>query len=206
MGLLYQQLAAAGLAELITAAQADDHDDSPAMNEIIRRFDPKARQIAAAVCFREANHDDVASAARFALVRAVRRHHTAHGGFAAYAVKFMTGAARRESRRLACPQEQCYPGPDLGVIADRTPPVMRVIAEATEADQRDWGTGRIAKIIAGLPPRQQALLAERHIDDMDLARIARLHGSSVSAVSQRLATAHRHVLAMLESTPPRAAA
>lgn len=201
MGFSYQQLAAAGLAELITAAQADDHDDSPAMNEIIRRFDAKAQQIAGAVCLRQANHDDVANAARLALVRAVRRHHAVRGGFTAYAIKFMTGAARRESQRLAHPRELFCSGPDLGVIADRAS-AMRVMADGSVADQGGWGAGRIAKIIASLPPRQQALLSERYIYDMDLARIARLHGSSVSAVSQRLATVHRRLTTVLSSSPP----
>jgi RNA polymerase sigma factor (sigma-70 family) len=201
VGFSYQQFETAELAELITAAQADDHDDSPAMNEIIRRFDAKARQIAGAVCLHASHHDDVANAARLAMVRAVRRHQAVRGGFTAYAIKFMTGAARRESRRLAHPQELCYPGPDLGLIADRTS-VMRVMADGSVADQGGWGAGRVAKIIASLPARQQALLSERYVHDMDLVRIARLHGSSVSAVSQRLATAHRHVRAMLLSSPP----
>jgi RNA polymerase sigma factor (sigma-70 family) len=171
------------------------------MNEIIRRFDTKARQIAVAVCRREANHCDVANAARLALVRAVRRHCVEQRGFTSYAVKFMIGAARRESRRVAYPREICFPGPDVALVIDHKPSVLRLTAYGS-TDQGGWDAGRIAKIIASLPQPQQTLLAERYIHDMDLVGIARLHGSSVSAVSQRLATIHRRLTSVLSSFSP----
>lgn len=199
MSLLHESLAAVDLADLIAAAQGDGCDDSPAMNEIIRRFDRKARQIAAAVALRIADRDDVVNAARLALVRAVRRHRGDYGRFPAYAAIFMTGAARRESKRSADLPETCLAGPDIVRVADGVS-VARSPRADDLADVNGWGTGRVAQIISALPQRQQALLAERYIFDLDLGRIARLHGTSVSAVSQRLRTAHRQVLAVLR--PP----
>jgi RNA polymerase sigma factor (sigma-70 family) len=185
----------AELAELIVAAQSDERDDSSAMNEIIRRFDGKVRRIAAAVCQRDANRDDVANVARLALVRAVRGHDATRQGFVTYAVAFVTGAARRESMRLACPVETCLDGPDLAAVIDN--PRQHQMADRMIVDV-NWGSGRLGKIVVNLSPPQRQLLNERYVRDLDLERIAQLHGSSVSAVSQRLGTAHKHIFRMMQ--------
>lgn len=199
MGVSYpQQLKSTDLTDLIAAAQADEHDDSAAMNEIIRRFDGKAQQIAYAVCLRDSDHDDVANAARLALVRAVRLHQAQRRGFIVYATIHMTGAARRESQRLTRPQEVRLPSPDIVRLDDRTPMALSLVSDSAD-DNLGWGSGPVAEVIADMPPDQQVLLSERYIADLDLAEIARLHGSSVSAVSQRLKTAHRHIHSMLPS-------
>jgi RNA polymerase sigma factor (sigma-70 family) len=197
MDFSYSQLRTAELAGLIAAAQADAHDDSPVMNEIIRRFDIKAQRIAAAVCACPADRDDAANAARLALVRAVRRHEVNRPGFAAYAVTFMTGAARRESMRLARPPETCLDGTDLTAVIERTPALLRLVADNFPGEQ-GWSAGPIAKIVTGLPQQQQVLVAERYIQDMDIRSIAQMHGTSESAVSQRLKTVHKHVLARIQ--------
>jgi DNA-directed RNA polymerase specialized sigma24 family protein len=57
-----------------------------------------------------------------------------------------------------------------------------------------------------MPRPQQALLAERYIDDLDLTRIAYRRGCSVSAVSQRLRTVHRHISVMMPSATAQTAA
>lgn len=200
MGFSYHQLRTAELADLIAAAQADERDDSPAMNEIIRRFDRKAWTIAAVVCTRPADRDDVANVARLALVRAVRRHRTDGAGFVSYAVTFMTGAARRESQRLAFPYEARLGGFDLAVAVDNSPPALRPWADSVPVPE-SWGTGRIAKIVAVLPEGQQVLLTDRYVHDLELARIAQVRGTSVSAVSQRLATVHKHVIRIMQTEP-----
>jgi RNA polymerase sigma factor (sigma-70 family) len=199
MGLSYSQLTNADLADLITAAQIDEHDNSPAMNEIIRRFDRRARHIAAAVCLREADRDDVADVARFALVRAVRGHDVSRQGFVTYAAAFMTGAARRESMRLAYPAEACLDGADLAAAIDN-PKKHQMSLDVS------WGSGRLGKVIVDLPAPQQQILSERYIQDLDLAQIAQRHGSSVSAVSQRLGTAHKRILKMMQPIAPTAVA
>lgn len=195
----YPHTDAASLADLITAAQADDSDDSPAMNEIVRQFTSRAWQIARAVCLRPADRENVVSAALLALTRAVRRHQADRGGFTTYAVTYMTGAARRESERLACPQETSLAGPDLVLVAERQPRAVPRVASC-QSEQAGWGEGRIGKIIASLPKPLQTLLTERYIHDLELRRIAHLHGSSVSAVSQRLGTAHRRIRTMIPSS------
>jgi RNA polymerase sigma factor (sigma-70 family) len=204
MGLSYCQLRTADLAELITAAQSDDRDDSQAMNEIIRRFDGKARRIAAAVCLREANRDDVADAASLALVRAVRGHDATRQGFVTYALAFMTGAARRESIRLAYSAETCFDDAHLAAAIDN--PRRRQTAGRMAVDV-SWGSGPLSKIIVSLSASQQQLLDERYVRDLDLAQIAQMHGSSVSAVSQRLGTVYKHIVKILQQlTVPTAAA
>jgi RNA polymerase sigma factor (sigma-70 family) len=190
MGLSYCELKTAELTKLIVAAQSDERDDSPEMNEIIRRFDGKARRIAAAVCLRPANRDDVAAVARLALVRAVRGHNVSRQGFVTYAVAFMTGAARRESTRLAYPAETCCHGADLAAAMENSR--QHQMANGRTVDI-NWGSGRLSKIIVNLSAPQRHLLNERYVRDLDLAQIAQIHGSSVSAVSQRLGTAHKHI-------------
>jgi RNA polymerase sigma factor (sigma-70 family) len=199
VGFSYPHTQTASLADLIAAAQAHDSDDSPAMGEIIRRFTDKARDIARAVCLRPADHEDVVSAALLALTRAVRRHQTDRGGFTTYAVTSMTGAARRESKRLACPEETSLAGPDLVLVAESVPRAVPLVA-TSRPDQADWGEGCVAKIVASLPKPMRTLLAERYIHDQDLGGIADRHGCSVSAVSQRLGTAHRRICTMIPST------
>ena len=195
MGLSYMPLRTAELGDLIAAAQDDEHDDSPAMNEIIRRFDGKVRRIAAAVCMRLDDHDDVANAARLALVRAVRRHHADREGFANYAVVFMARAARRESVRLARPPETCFDGSVLeAAFASR----LRCRTADGTIPQQGWGVGRIANIVTTLSRPQQQLLDERYVQELELTKIAELHGTSVSAVSQRLGTVHKHVIKMMQ--------
>lgn len=204
MGLSYSQLNTASLAELIAVANSDERDDSPAMNEIIRRFDGKARRIAAEVCFQEADRDDVADFARLALVRAVRSHDATRPGFPTYARAFMTGAARRASMRLANPAETCLDCDDLAVAFENSRH-HRTAADFTV--DVNWGCGRLGDVIVELPVPQQQLLEERYIQDLDLAQIAQRHGSSVSAVSQRLGTVHKHILKVMQpaATPAVAA-
>jgi RNA polymerase sigma factor (sigma-70 family) len=199
MGFFVQQLGTAELGDLIDAAQADGHDDSPAMGEIVRRFSNKARNIARAVCLRPADREDVASAALLALTRAVRLHRADRDGFTTYAVAHMTGAARRESERLAVPRETYLAAPDLTLVAERLPRTVPLVA-TSRPDQADWGEGRVAKIIDSLPKPMRTLLAERYIHDQDLGGIAHRYGCSVSAVSQRLGTAHRRIRTMIPSS------
>jgi RNA polymerase sigma factor (sigma-70 family) len=203
MGLSYSQLKTADLAELILAAQSDEYDDSPPMNEIIRRFDGKARQIAAAVCLQEANRDDAANVARLALVQAVRAHDVNRRGFVTYATAFMTGAARRESKRLAYPAESCLDDAYLAAVIDN--PRQYQMAGGMTVDVM-WGSDGLGKIIVDLPTPQQELLNERYVQDLDLARIAQKHGHSVSAVSQRLGTVHKHIRKMMQPVIPPAMA
>jgi RNA polymerase sigma factor (sigma-70 family) len=195
MGLSYSQLKSGDLAQLIEAAQSDVRDDSPAMHEIILRFEGKIRRIAAAVCHRAADRDDVANVCRLALLRAVRRHDVTRQGFATYAIAFMTGAARRESMRLAYPAETCF---DTAELADAIDNPARVETADGMTVDVIWGTGRLGTVIIELPTPQQRLLHERYVQDLDLMRIAQMHGSSVSAVSQRLGTVHSRILRMMQ--------
>lgn len=203
MGLSYSKPETADLTELIAAAQSDKRDDSSAMNEIVRRFDGKVKRIAAAVCHREANRDDVANVARLALVQAVRRHDVDRQGFVTYATAFMTGAARRESMRLTYPAETCFDEADLAAVIDN--PRQQQMLGGINVDA-SWASSRFGKIIVDLPTPQQELLNERYVQDLDLARIAQKHGRSVSAVSQRLGTVHKHIRKMMQPVIPPAMA
>jgi RNA polymerase sigma factor (sigma-70 family) len=168
MGLLSCNTDSAPLPTLITIAQADEYDDSEAMNAIIRRYEPMTKRIAGALTAPSHDYyDDVANACRLGLVRAVRRHDGRHAGFTAYAQRFMRGAALRELR-----------------IWTETSTLPLTDDNAAEAS---------GDVVSDLSPQQQRIAALRYQCDASLATIASETGTSVPAVSQRLRTIHRKV-------------
>src|SRR5438874_492946 len=84
------------LRDLVATAQADPSDCSEAMNEIVRRFQPRIVWLAARLTERWWLHDDLVQVALMELLKAVRRHDTSRIGFSRYAWLYMVGAARRE--------------------------------------------------------------------------------------------------------------
>lgn len=56
-----------------------------------------------------------------------------------------------------------------------------------------WGGGVVDAAISRLTPAQQQTATMRYVDDLQLGEIANVNGTSVAAVSQRLATIHRTV-------------
>jgi RNA polymerase sigma factor (sigma-70 family) len=187
MGLSPHELRTASLSVLITAAQANHLHDTPEMNEVIRRFEPLARRLSYGLA-RNHLQDDVANAARLGLVRAVRRHDNTHPGFAAYARRYMTGAALRELKRWQAEQ---------AIAAERLDESEAFAIGYSQQSVMDrlapWGEGSVATSIDKLSLTQQRIATLRYVHDAPLEIIARATGTSVSAVSQRLATIHRRV-------------
>lgn len=180
------------LTELIADAQADESNDSPAMNEIIRRFNPLARSIAAKVTWRSEVRPDLANAALLALTRAVRQHTPGRAGFAAYANLYMRGGALRELRQLgkweAAAVARGHSFLSLEQVSEDDEPSLMTQDLVTTTP---WGDGDLAHMVARLAPTQVRLLHRRHVDDASLATMARETGTTASAVSQRLRTVHR---------------
>lgn len=195
MGISHFRRQHAPLEQLLAEAKSTDGDDSAAMNEIVRRFDPLARRISRRLTSSPPLREDIENAARLALVRAVRRHDPSAFGFPAYAKLFMRGAARREHERWLPPKMVDGTRVDVVTKGDVSAPSNTVRTGcAPEADMHGWGDGRIAQVAALLPASQRELLRRRYIDDADLLQIAQETGTSVSAVSQRLGTVHRRLL------------
>jgi RNA polymerase sigma factor (sigma-70 family) len=168
---------------LIALAQADERDDTDAMNAILRRYEPMTKKIASVLTATNRDcYDDVANACRIGLVRAVRRHDPIRAGFTAYAQRFMRGAALRELRYWS--DAKTRPTPDL----DTADPAGGDVADERLAP---WGSGLVAELMANLSPEQQRIAALRYRFDASLAAIAAETGTSVPAVSQRLRTIHR---------------
>jgi DNA-directed RNA polymerase specialized sigma subunit len=177
------------LGGLLRAAQADEDDDSPAMNQIIRRFRFLAKKLARTADAPVHMLDDLENAALLALVTAVRNHDSGRFGFASYARIYMGGAVLREYHRLLPPK---------GVTVTATP--LEFAADPPQPEDEDvldrlapWGGERLAGVVAQLPRRQCRLLTRRYVDDEEVASIAADGGTSVSAVSQRLGTTHKRV-------------
>ncbi len=184
------------LDQLVADAQAAQGDDTPAMNEIVRRFEPLAQKSARSLTNDLNLREDLANAARLALVTAVRKHN-GQAGFPAYAKRYMTGAALRELRFWI----------DLGGAADATltslDAEMEAENESSTVEQAlgvednlylaPWGAGDLDDAVQDLREEQRDLLVLRYIEDLELADIAEFSLTTVSAVSQRLATC-RHNL------------
>jgi RNA polymerase sigma factor (sigma-70 family) len=185
MGSLTCKTDSAPLPALIALAQADEHDDTDAMNAILRRYEPMTKKIASVLTTTNRDcYDDVANACRIGLVRAVRRHDPSRAGFTAYAQRFMRGAALRELHYWS----------DTKTLPTSDPNAADPAGGAV-ADERlaPWGSGLIAELMANLSPEQQRIAALRYRLDASLAAIAGETGTSVPAVSQRLRTIHRKV-------------
>lgn len=175
---------------LLRRAQASDLDDTFAMNEIVRRFDPLADRLARRATGGEAIRDDLRNSARLALVCAVRRHDLDCAGFPAYAEYYMRGAVTREHQRWLPP----VAGEDREVPLDPTPAAESVdIAEIVVERLAPWGDGDVAEAMAELTPPQRRIASMRYAEDAPLGRIATATGTSRSAVSQRIATIHRGI-------------
>jgi RNA polymerase sigma factor (sigma-70 family) len=183
----------ASLDELIAAAQLNPRDDSPQMDEIVRRFDCLAMKVARGLTSRAALREDLANAARLALVRAVRRHDLARVGFPHYAEKFMRGAASREFGQWTRQSSKEVAEHNADVPKD---PTIRLDTSWIMLPW-SWGEGQVADIVQLLAPRNQQLLHERYVEDRLLADIAHTGSTTESAVSQRLRTVHRMVATAL---------
>jgi RNA polymerase sigma factor (sigma-70 family) len=192
MGSVFEPPSRQGLDAVVAAAQADEIDNTPAMNEVVRRFDRLALSIPWSLGAPAHLHDDLANAARLGLVRAVRRH-DGRPGFAAFAEIYMRGAAMREYRRWMLPE-----------VAD-TDAIERLEHHddgldhpgASERRLAPWGDGAVAAVIAGLKPQQREIAWLRYGLDLPIKSIAATMGTSGPAVSQRLATIHRLTAAAL---------
>jgi RNA polymerase sigma factor (sigma-70 family) len=181
-------VSSASLDFLLRKAQASDLDDTFAMNELIRRFEPLADRLSKEATTDGALREDLRNAARLALVRAVRRHDLNRVGFPAFAESYMRGAVNRE--------RQCWL--PAAVDDDRAPnPVPATagadVAEIVAERLAPWGSGDLAAAMATLSPPQRRIASMRYLEDASLERIAAATGTSCSAVSQRIATIHRGI-------------
>jgi RNA polymerase sigma factor (sigma-70 family) len=179
----------ADLPDLIEAAQHSKADDTPAMNEIIRKFEGLTQRLARSMTKSPYLQDDLANAARVALVRAVRRHDQRRAGFPAYAEKYMRGAVLREYQKWILPE---IPHSEIVEGADGAPGVEHPQEHLLD-EIEPWGSGRVATSISELTPSQRQIASLRYVEDASLQDIAATTSTTASAVSQRLATIHRKV-------------
>ena len=93
-----------GLDKLIADAQRHSNDDTPAMNEVVKRFEGLTMRLSRSMTRSFDLQDDLANAARIALVQAVRNHDQSRPGFPAYAEKYMRGAVLREYQKWMLPE------------------------------------------------------------------------------------------------------
>lgn len=188
VGIFVNRTTRAGLDELIADAQRHSSDNTSAMNEIIRRFEGLTMRLSRSMTRSLDLQDDLANAARIALVQAVRHHDQGRAGFPAYAGKYMRGAVMREYQKWILPE---IPHAEMVEAAQ----VSRIENPQEQALDHlaPWGPGPVAAAIDQLNPSQRQVVSLRYVGDASIASIAKLAGTTPSAVSQRLATIHRAV-------------
>jgi RNA polymerase sigma factor (sigma-70 family) len=162
------------LDEVLLQAQGCDSDDSPAMNEIIRRFEQLTLKIASRATNCMHMREDIANASRWGLAQAVRSHTRGTPGFPNYAKRYMQGAALRELGQLTRDDHALV---DMSKLADEPVPQAESAIDVSD-------------LVSRLRPDQQRLLHARYARDLPLQVIAADLGVTNSAVCQRLRTIH----------------
>ncbi len=173
MGVLHV-LSEPSLDYLIATAQADPADDTVAMNDIIRRFEPLVQTISRSLSTDPHVRQDLAQEARLGLVKAVRAHRPGTSGFPSYARRYMRGAVLRFVGSYTSREAALDPKDEFWAI-----PVTPVaLTEITD-------------VFAVLTPDQRRVAIARYVGNDRMTEIATDLGTSPSAVSQRLRTIHR---------------
>jgi DNA-directed RNA polymerase specialized sigma24 family protein len=179
MGSLSVWAADATLEELVAAAKDEGGNDSVAMNEIVRRFEPKALKLASFLSKDYHLQQYIANAARYGVVMAVRAHTSGTPGVAAYIATTMRGEAYRAIDRNTESHETVKP------IESPVWTTTRNVVEDTTIVDTDLGL-----ITQDLSVEQRSLVLKRYIIGESVSNIANDAGTSVSAVSQRFKTVH----------------
>lgn len=166
----------AELKVLVTEAQAAGSYNSPAMNELVKRYEPLVIGVVRSMGRPESMFDDLVNQGRWGVVQAVLHHDGRVEGFTSYLKWYVSGEARQAVKRER-PRE-------VPTEHEEIPPI-----ESTTGIPDAAHTDRISFDV--LSEEQNLLVLARYQDDRALADIASETDCSVSAVSQRLSTIHR---------------
>lgn len=183
-----QPLCGLNLCCLLEVAKSSATDNSPAMTEVVRRFEPLVKKTAWSQAKCHELRQDLMNVGRLAIVKAVRSHEVGQPGFPSYAKAFIHGDVRRERQRW----EKATAVRISEDIVDKFV-IHGNGGEIDTTEAQPWGDGALADAVAALSNEQQELLSSRYVADATLADIAQHAGTSESAVSQRLRTAHRSI-------------
>jgi RNA polymerase sigma-B factor len=186
------ELSQMNLTELLAVAKADPSNRSNAMNEVVRRHQAEAKFIAIRVCFNDNDRGDVMNAALMGVVKAVRAHDGRQAGFKSYLRTTMLGEARRMSVWLGDQVliSECDAFDEAVVRESKMVPSI-----VDNYDPEPYGGLTIA--VGHLSDNQQVVVNDLYRNELTQAEIAARHAVTVSAISQRLKTIHRHLAADL---------
>lgn len=150
--------------------------DSPAMNELLTRYEPLIKSVVRSMGRPDWMFDDLLNGGRWGLVQAVLHHDGRREGVTSYLKRYVRGEAERAVERQQAT--------DISTAPEDLP--------ETESLMGLPGSPEYDEVyFKDLSPTQNLLVVARYRDDKPLAQIARTDGCSVSAVSQRLGTIHR---------------
>ncbi len=176
---VFVSAAEGSLDDQLSAAQAAKIDDSPAMADILNRFEGLASSIARTLTSDWSLQQDLTQSARIGVVKAVRNHSVGTLGFPSYAKRYMVGEARRTLMAMTAKNETAIDPIDYELI------------DAVPRDAAPDTTYEVIDLISVLTPEQQAVATAHYIHGVSVTKIASALGISKPAVSQRLNTIHR---------------
>lgn len=186
---------------LLAEAQADPANNSPAMNELVRRFRPMTRSHAVRLARRHDLVEELASTGDIAVVRAVRRHNPSVVGFPSYARQTCFRSQQRRCIQITRP-ERDRDGRSLDGLHD-DPTLADVTAVVGDLDQAlsPWGDGELTTAVEALPENWQTALRLKFVDDLSNSEIGYLTGGvTASAVSQTITRAIAQLRQTLDAT------
>lgn len=185
MGLFFSVLAERELVDLVAEAKANDRDNSPEMNEIVRRFRERVTAIAYRICYNAGDRDDVISEMLLEIVRTVRAHDTERDGFVTYLLFRVMSHGRRISQRLAL-EPDCIGDDAVGAAYER---LSEGIAPAADASAIS-AFGDLTAAVRNLPLRQRTAVYYHLSEDRPVGEVARIEGVTPAAITQRLSSAY----------------
>lgn len=158
------------------AAAASDGDRA-ALEELLRRHQPKMYAVCRRIVGSDADAADVTQDALIAVVRGITRF-DGRASFSTWAYRIATNAALDELRRR---QRRAQPSADVAQLGDRS------AAVTPGHDQQVADRVAIDAALAMLPDDYRAAVVLRDVADLDYAAIATVLGIPPGTVRSRIA-------------------
>jgi RNA polymerase sigma-70 factor (ECF subfamily) len=171
-------------------AAAASGGDRTALEELLRRHQPKMYAVCRRIVGSDADAADVTQDALIAIVRGITRF-DGRASFSTWAYRIATNAALDELRRR---RRRAQPSAEVAELGDRSPATS---ASTPGHDQQVADRMAIDAALATLPDDYRAAVVLRDVADLDYAAIATVLGIPAGTVRSRIARGRAALAAVL---------